>query len=118
MNFLTTTLPLPAYLFTFAVFVTLLSYMYKTALVSVAAALIFHETTRYSYKKKKENILTHLTFFWPTDPNTPFSETRDCVTKNFKTHPWHLQNVGLKGFCTDNIGEKMANTENETVAKI
>ena len=53
MNFLTTTLPLPAYLFTFAVFVTLLSYMYKTALVSVAAALIFHETTRYSYKKGK-----------------------------------------------------------------
>ena len=53
MNFLTTTLPLRAYLFTFAVFVTLLSYMYKTALVSVAAALIFHETNRYSYKKRK-----------------------------------------------------------------
>ena len=48
MNFLTTTLPLHAYLFTFAVFVTLLSYnyMYKTALVSVAAALISHETNR------------------------------------------------------------------------
>ena len=63
MNFLTTTLPLHAYLFTFAVFVTLLSYMYKTALnlVSVAAALISHETNRYSYKKK-ENILTYLTF--------------------------------------------------------
>ena len=73
MNFLTTTLPLRAYLFTFAVFVTLLSYMYKTALVSVAAALIFHETTRYSYKKK-ENILTHLTFFWPTDPILPLAK--------------------------------------------
>ena len=60
-------------------------------------------------KKKKPHI------FLPTDPNTPFSETRDCVTKNFKTHPWYLQKVALKGFCTENIWDKMANTENETV---
>ena len=66
-------------------------------------------------KKGKHFNLPHI--YLPTDPNTPFSETRDCVTKNFKTHPWYLQKVGLKGFCTDNIGEKMANTENEVVAK-
>ena len=53
----------------------------------------------------------------PTDPNTPFSETRDCVTKNFKTHPWYLQRVALKGFYTENIRGKMAYTENETVAQ-
>ena len=35
MNFLTTTLPLRAYLFTFAVFVTVITYV-QTALVSVA----------------------------------------------------------------------------------
>ena len=111
MNFLTTTLPLRAYLFTFAVFVTLLSYMYKTALVSVAAALISHETNRLAIKKGKHFNLPHI--FLPTDPNTPFSEKRDCVTKNFKTHSWYLQKVALKGFCTENIVEKMANTGNQ-----
>ena len=55
MNFLTTTLPLRAYLFTFAVFVTVIIYV-QTALVSVAIlsnALISHEPNRYSYKKGK-----------------------------------------------------------------
>ena len=66
-------------------------------------------------KKGKHFNLPHI--YLPTDPNTPFSETRGCVTKNFKTHPWYLQKVALKGFCTENIGEKMANTENEVVAK-
>ena len=48
-------------------------------------------------KKGKHFDLPHI--FLPTDPNTPFSERRDCVTKNFKTHPWYLQKVALRGFC-------------------
>ena len=62
MNFLTTTLPLRAYLFTFAVFVTVIIYV-QTALVSVAIlsnALISHEPNRYSCKKGKRFDRPHI----------------------------------------------------------
>ena len=58
MNFLTTTLPLRAYLFTFAVHICT-----KRLIVSVAIlsnALISHEPNRYSYKKGKHFDLPHI----------------------------------------------------------
>ena len=73
MNLLTTTLPLRAYLFTFAVHTCT-----KRLIVSVAIlsnALISHEPNRYSYKKGKH--LTYLTLFHNSPESfTAFSETR------------------------------------------
>ena len=119
MNFLTTTLPLRAYLFTFTVFVTVIIYVQNGFSVGSYSIRLSFLMKQMVIAIKKENILTYLTFFAnrPEYQPLPLSETRDYVTKNFETHPWYLQKVALKGFCTENIGEKMANTENETVAK-
>ena len=79
-NLLTTTLPLRAYLFIFAVHTCT-----KRLIVSVAIlsnALISHEPNRYSYKKGKHFDLPH---YFTTVPNPllPLAK-RDCVTKNFE----------------------------------
>ena len=59
MNFLTTTHPLRAYLFTFAVFVTVIIYLQNGFSVG-SYALISHEPNRYSYKKGKRFDLPHI----------------------------------------------------------
>ena len=81
MNFLTTTLPLRAYLFTFDVFVTAakrLSFLMNQIVITI----------------KEENILTYLTCFDNrTESFTPISETRDCVRKSFETQVTHEDNI-------------------------
>ena len=73
MNLLTTTVPLSAYLFTFAVHTCTKRLVVSAAILS--NALISHEPNRYSYEK--ENILTYLLLFHNSPESfTAFSETR------------------------------------------
>ena len=82
MNFLTTTIPLRAYLFTFNVFVTAIIYVQNGLSVGSYSLKCFYFSGNKSLKLWKENILTYLTFF--NNSPEPLAK-RDCVTKNFAT---------------------------------
>ena len=82
MNFLTTTLPLRAYLFIFNVFVTAIIYVQNGFSVGTYSLKCSYFSWNKSWKLWKENILTYLTFF---DNSPEPSAKRDCVTKNFAT---------------------------------
>ena len=58
MNLLTTTLPLRAYLFTFAIHICTKRLIVLVAILS--NALICHEPNRYSYKKGKRFDQPHI----------------------------------------------------------
>ena len=91
MNFLTTTLPLRAYLFTFNVFVTVVIYVQNGFSVGSYSLKCFYFSWNKSFKLWKENILTYLTFL-ATDPNPllPLAK-RDCMTKN-RWDPGYTEN--------------------------
>ena len=77
MNFLTTTLPLRAYLFTFNVFVTVVIYVQNGFSVGSYSLKCSYFSWTKSFKLWKENILTYLTFFGNGPESfTPFNETR------------------------------------------
>ena len=63
MNFLTTTLPLRAYLFTFTVFVTVIIYVQNGFSVGSYSIRLSFLMKQMVIAIKKENILTYLTFF-------------------------------------------------------
>ena len=77
MNFLTTTLPLRAYLFTFNVFVTVVIYVQNGFSVGSYSLKCSYFSWNKSFKLWKVNILTYLTFFDNrAESFTSFSETR------------------------------------------
>ena len=80
MNFLTTTLPLRAYLFTFNVFVTAIIYVQNGFSVGSYSLKCSYFSWNKSLKLWKENILTYLTFF---DNSPEPLAKRDCVRPRF-----------------------------------
>ena len=113
MNFLTTTLPLRAYLFTFKVLVTVVIYVQNGFSVGSYSLRCSYFSWNKSFKLWKENILTYLTFF----DNRPEPLAKpDCVTKNFETQVmprrqipfWKRNPGGTLSFCYYNFKRNMS----------
>ena len=107
MNFLTTTLPLLAYLLTFNVFVTTIIYVQNGFSVGSYSLKCFYFSWNKSLKLWKENILTYLTFF---DNSPEPLAKRDCVTKNFETQVifWKRTSGGTLSFRNYNLKQNMS----------
>ena len=113
MNFLTTTLPLCAYLFTFNVFVTAIIYVQNGFSVGSYSLKCSYFSWNKSLKLWKENILTYLTFF--DNSPEPYAK-RNCVTKNFETQIiprrqmpfWKRNSGGALSFRNYNLKQNMS----------